>query len=165
MKSLTAAPSRRNSGLATTGRPGRLGTTTCSQVPGKTVAAVRRPPEVWFGPGTPWRCPAVTRRNWSSPRLLLRSDGVPTQIRAISASATASAVEVVAVRRPAAAFSRTRGSRPGSKKGASPAAHAYDFVLIPVRAEYAMAGGSKAGGGYASDVSQSKYRDLGRFVR
>ena len=57
------------------------------------------------------------RSAWPSPR----RDGVPTAMNTASAPATAPAVSVVKLSRPAAALRATSASRPGSKIGISPA--------------------------------------------
>ena len=64
-------------------------------------------------PGSCAAISSIARRNCESPRLPFFSDGVPTQIRTMPASAMPAA-EVDADSRPAATLSRTKFSRPGS---------------------------------------------------
>src|SRR5262249_48028358 len=103
IKSRTAVPSRKNSGLETTltaGFPTNSGVTTSSQGAGKKgVRMGKINGFVRLG-----ACVAISPtalRNWARPRLPLRSDGVPTQTKATSASASESGV-VDAVKRPLA---------------------------------------------------------------
>src|ERR1035438_5843238 len=89
MKSRTAAPSRRNSGLETTdtsGEPPICGSTRSSQVPGYTVLRTATTSGL-SRPGSDSAISWATRRNWSRSRLPFFSEGVPTQISATSAAA------------------------------------------------------------------------------
>src|SRR5436190_1351694 len=93
LKSRTAEPSRRNSGLETTdtdGCPASKGTTTSSQVPGKTVLRMATISGLDRPARRAWMF-STTRRSCSRLMLPFFSEGVPTVINVTSARERASA--------------------------------------------------------------------------
>ena len=116
IKSLTAAPSRRNSGLETTltfGNRDRTGMTTSSHVPGNTVLRMATVSGL-VRDGSKWAISSITRRSCVRPRLPFLSEGVPTQMKAASARSIPAWAEALADSRPSSTFLRTSSSRPGS---------------------------------------------------
>jgi hypothetical protein len=123
MKSCTAEPSRRNSGLETTGTESRDGdrvvrmmSDTTSPVPIGTVLLLT----ITTGSVRCSAIIAVARRTSVRSASPVAPMGVPTARKMNSASGTASAYNVVNRSRREARFRDTISCRPGSKKGTSP---------------------------------------------
>ena len=87
-------------------------------------------------------------------------DGVPTAIIAISDFATASAVSVVAARRPAATCPATSSSRPFSQDRGLAGVDLGHLVRVDVDADDGVTVPGQAGAGHATDVAQAEHRNI-----
>ncbi len=166
MKSSTAAPSFRNSGLEATanGDVLRRG----ARVPRRSPRERGRPypPEPSTCRRSLWarssggRCCAPPRSRTCMSALPSSSGGVPTAMNCSAPCATARSTSVVNCSRPAAALRRTIGSRPGSWIGTPPLFEDIDLARVDVEAQHVVADLGEAGAGDQADIARADHRDL-----